>query len=332
MILQSRKSKIMKLKHALTSVALFLWLSVGSSTNVTAQTGPSTTTSQITISENKQLDASSLDSRSAVPQPAKIEPVATVRGSKNLRETNNPKTEMSAKLDSVPPGASDDEWHFQFTPYLWIAGVSGRGGIGTLTVNVNSGITDDNVHLNFGFMGTFEARRNKLAIVTDLQYSNLGTKSPTPGPLFSTASADFKTFVLDPEVAYRVAANSEKGGFVDVLGGVRYWHLRADLNFDAGILSARSATGSKDWADGVIGIRGRAALSKKIFVLGKADIGGGGSKFTYQLFGGVGIGIGKRTSLIGGYRDLHVNYDKDNFLFDASLSGPIFGASFRLGK
>jgi hypothetical protein len=215
---------------------------------------------------------------------------------------------------------------------LWIAGVSGRGGIGALSVNINSGITDDNVHLNFGFMGSFEARRNKLMVATDLQYSNLGTENPTPGPLFSTASADFKTFVLDPEVGYRIAANPEKGRFVDLLGGVRYWHLRADLNFDAGILSARSATGSKDWVDGVIGLRGRAAISRKIFVSGKADIGGGGSKLTYQLFGGVGVSVSRRASLIGGYRDLHVNYDKDNFLFDMSLAGPIVGLSFRLGQ
>jgi hypothetical protein len=171
-----------------------------------------------------------------------------------------------------------------------------------------------------------------LSIVTNLQYSNLGTERPTPGVFFSNASADFKTFILDREVAYRIAANPEKLGFIDVIGGVRYWHLKTDLNFDAALLSARSATGSKDWADGVIGLRGRAALSKRIFVLGKADIGGGGSKFTYQMFGGAGIVVGKRTSLIGGYRDLHVNYDKNNLLFDMSLAGPILGVSFRLGR
>jgi hypothetical protein len=161
------------------------------------------------------------------------------------------------------------------------------------------------------------------------RYPQLGTQLQ---PLFSSASADFKTFVLDPEVGYRVVANEEKARFVDVLGGVRYWHLRADLNFDEGILSARSATGSRHWVDGVAGLRGRAALSRKIFVSGKADLGGGGSKLTYQLFGGVGIRVGERTSLIAGYRHLHVNYDRDNFLFDMSLAGPIFGVSFGLGK
>jgi len=296
----------MTLKQTITSVVFLCLLALGSLIKVNAQTAMIPVINQVTSAENKQLDALPLSSKSSVSK--------------------------AANSDPTPPSSSSDQWHFRFTPYLWVAGVNGQGGIGALNVNVNSGITDDNVHLNFGFMGTFEARRNKLSIVTDLQYSNLGTERPTPGILFSNASAAFKTFILDPEVGYRIAANPEKGRFMDVLGGVRYWHLNADLNFDAGLLSARSATGSKDWADGVIGLRGRAAISKRVFVLGKTDIGGGGSKLTYQLFGGVGIGVGKRTSLIGGYRDLHVNYDKNNFLFDMSLAGPIFGASFRLGK
>jgi hypothetical protein len=236
------------------------------------------------------------------------------------------------KSQAVAPGASANEWLFQFSPYLWIAGIKGQAGIGALTVKVDSAITDDNVHLNFGFMGAFEARRNNFVVLTDLQYSNLGTESPTPGRLFSSASAGFKTFILDPEVGYRLAANPEKGRFIDVLGGIRYWHLTVDLGFDAGRLSARSATGSKDWTDAVFGLRGRTAVSKKVFVVGKADLGGGGSKFTYQLFGAAGIRVGKGTSLVCGYRHLHVNYDKSNFLFDMSLTGPIVGVSFSLAK
>ena len=222
----------------------------------------------------------------------------------------------------VPPA---DKWQFQFTPYLWIAGLSGRAGIGTLTTDVDAGITDTSVHLNFGFMGTFEARKNRLVILTDLQYSDLSTEHTTPGPLFSGARASFKTFVLDPEVGYRVIDNQEKGASLDVLGGFRYWHLRTDLLFNAGAVPTRSATASRDWADGVVGLRGRAHISPRLFVVGKGDLGGGGSKFTYQLFGGGGVTFGKRYALIGGYRHLHVNYNKDNFLFDMSLHGPIFG-------
>ena len=102
-----------------------------------------------------------------------------------------------------------------------------------------------------------------------------------------------------------------------MVGGFRYWHLKSDLTFTAGALPAISASRSRGWVDAVR-YRGRARLSKRLFVIGKADLGGG-SKFTYQLFGGVGLLMGKRFALIGGYRDLSVNYSKDNFLFDVRL-------------
>jgi hypothetical protein len=224
-----------------------------------------------------------------------------------------------------PQAAAADEWQFQFTPYLWIAGISGRAGIGNLNVDVNTGITDSDIHLNFGFMGTFEARKNKFVILTDLQFSNLGTDRPSPGPFFSGAEADFRTFILDTEAGYRILDNPEKGAFVDVLGGIRYWHLRTDLTFNAGLLPGVTATRSRGWVDGVAGLRGRAHLSPRWFVTGKGDLGGGGSNFTYQLFGGVGVLVGKRYALIGGYRYLDVDYNKDNFLFDMALHGPVFG-------
>lgn len=218
-----------------------------------------------------------------------------------------------------------DKWQFQFTPYLWIAGINGKAGIGPLTADVDAALTDDNVDLNFGLMGTFEARKKRFVVLTDLQYSNLGADRATPGPLFSSAEADFKTFALDSEAGYRIVDNKEKGAFVDVLGGFRYWHLRTDLTFNAGLASSITASRSRGWVDGVAGIRGRAHLTPRVFLTGKADIGGGGSDFSYQLFGGVGVLVGKRYALIAGYRDLSVNYNKDGFLFDNSLHGPILG-------
>jgi hypothetical protein len=230
-------------------------------------------------------------------------------------------TTASSKPQAVDP----DKWQFQLTPYFWLAGINGRAGIGNLLVDVDASITQSNVDLNFGIMGSFEARKNRLVILTDLQYSNLGTERATPGPLFSGATADFKTFVLDPEIGYRIIDNPEKGRFVDVLGGIRYWHLKTDLTFNAGLVSAVSASRSRDWVDAVGGIRGRAHLTRRFFVTGKADLGGGGSRISYQLFGGGGILVGSRYALIAGYRDLDVNYSKDGFLFDMALHGPIFG-------
>jgi hypothetical protein len=76
-------------------------------------------------------------------------------------------------------------------------------------------------------------------------------------------------------------------------------------------------------------VRAKIHLSPRWFVSGKADLGGGGSKFTYQLFGGGGFEISKHFALVGGYRALSVDYDKDNFLFDMVLAGPVVGVGIR---
>ena len=242
-----------------------------------------------------------------------------------LLETINASGSDSAK----PPANAAEKWQVQFTPYLWVVGVTGRAGISPFAVDINSGITDSNIHLNFGFMGAFEARKKRLVILTDLQYSNLGVDRPSPGPLFSGATADFKTFVLEPQVGYRLLDNPEKDAFFGVLGGIRYWHLKTDLTFDAGVLPGVTASRSRSWVDGVVGVRGKTHLTSRFFITGKADLGGGGSNFSYQLFGGGGFTLGKHYALIAAYRYLDVNYNKDDFLFDVALHGPVFGIGIK---
>ena len=224
----------------------------------------------------------------------------------------------------LPQTASKDEWHFQFAPYLWSASISGQAGIGNLTIDTDSSMTDSNVEVNFGFMSTFEARKNRFVLQTDLQYSDLSAETTNPGPLFSSTRGSFKTFILDPEVGYCIIDN-DKGSSLDLLGGIRYWHLTGTLALRAGTVPEVQISQSRDWVDAVVGLRGKAALSKHWFVTGKADLGGGGSEFTYQLFGGIGVNLGSHFAIVGGYRNLSVNYDKDLFLFDMSLHGPVVG-------
>src|SRR6266550_7698579 len=114
-----------------------------------------------------------------------------------------PLTTTTNGVNATPQPTSTDSWQFQLTPYLWIPTISGRAGIGNLIVDTSTSVSDSGVELNFGFMGTFEARKNKFIILTDLQYSDLATEKGNPGPLFSSTRASFKTFVLDPEIGYR---------------------------------------------------------------------------------------------------------------------------------
>ena len=324
-------------KTSLFATIMLLLTAVTSSVSAqsSAQSSTAVSSPSNAIRETKEADADknpvSLGEESPVSTRAEVSEGSDSRyaGTKLAAGVANetPVTTRN-KSSATPQPASTDGWHFQLTPYLWLPTISGRAGIGNLITDTSLNVGDSDIELNFGFMGTFEARKDKFIILTDLQYSDLSTERGNPGPLFSSSRGSFKTFVLDPEIGYRLLDNGE-GATLDVLGGIRYWHLNATLALRAGILPATEASRSRSWVDGVVGLRGRAALSRRFFLTGKGDLGGGGSNFTYQLFGGVGFGLTERLALIGGYRDLSVNYNKDGFLFDMSLHGPLVGLGIK---
>lgn len=280
-------------------------------------------------------------------QPSTVAPVENTEPHKTFetgRDTSSPGVSAASAVTSVPAVAgkaarssktvvpqstSTDEWQFQFSPYFWLASLHGNAGIRNRTSQVDESFGDIFHMLNFTFMGVFEARKGKLVSLTDLEYVNISDNKATPGPLFSNVDAQFKTFIFDPEVGYRLLDHPDKGASIDVLGGVRVWHVSTDFAFGAGVLPATEVQASRNWVDGVVGLRGKAALSPKMFITGKFDVGGGGSKFSWQLFGGAGYNITPKIALIGGYRVLDVNYNKNGFVYDMNQRGPIVGLGFR---
>ena len=260
------------------------------------------------------------------PIPARAGTIAAT-GAANTRNEGHAAT--SKAVSASPQSVSSEKWQFQFSPYFWLASLHGTGGVGNRTVQVDESFSDIFHSLDFALMGVFEARKGKLIVLTDMEYVAISDDKATPGPLFSNVNAKFKTFIFDPEVGYRVFDNPAKGQSIDVLGGIRVWHVSTDLDFGAGILPATQIQGSRNWVDGVVGLRGKMALSPKLFATGKFDLGGGGSKFTWQIFAGGGYNINQKIALIGGYRVLDVNYNKNNFVYDMNQRGPIMGLGFK---
>src|SRR5206468_9199540 len=166
-------------------------------------------------------------------------------------------------------------WRVRVIPYLWGSGFKGRVGIGDHSTDVNASFSDLLRELNFAFMGVVEANRDKFITITDVVYMNLSDERATPGPLFSTADAAEKSFIPSPEAGYRIAGSAPS--FLDVLGGIRFWHVNGELKFGAGILSATELSGSRNWVDGVFGLRGKHRISNTWSLGGYGDIGGGGS-------------------------------------------------------
>ena len=292
-----------------TALSITLILATAGAIGVAAQTH----------AENSSTSAATTASSTITPRAPEDKTVDTVRASV---PTTSPET-------PVPQTVDPDKWQFQFSPYFWLAGLHGTGGTSNRTTEVDESFSDVFGVLNIAFMATFEARKGRFVSLTDLEYVSVSDDEATPGPLFSTIDAGFKSFIFDQEVGYRLFDDPEKGASLDVLGGVRVWHVSTDFEFGAGILPATRFEASRNWVDGVGGLRSKMALSQKMFLSGKFDLGGGGSNFTWQIFAGAGYNINPKIALIFGYRVLDVNYNKNNFVYDMNQRGPILGVGFR---
>ena len=223
---------------------------------------------------------------------------------------------------------SDDGWKFGFAPYLFAAGLSGTIGANGRSVEVDASFGDVWGRLDFGLMGTFEARKGRFVSLTDTQWVKMSAERESPGGLFSKEKVTVNLFIIDPEAGFRVASG-ERGSF-DVLGGVRIWRINNDLDATTGILPGFEVTRGRTFAAPVVGFKGMLNITPKLFLSTKMDVGGAGSvKSTSQVYAGGGFRLTKAIALIGGYRYLQVNYDDGpDFIFDTTMSGLLFGARF----
>ena len=229
---------------------------------------------------------------------------------------------------SVPPQPASEGWRFQEIPYLWGTSINGRVGIGDRSADVDASFGNILNHLHFALMNFVDVNwNNKSVVLTDLVYSDLRGYRATPGPLFSSVNPNQKLFLLTPVGGYRVFDSSQVS--FDVVGGIRYWHFKSELQFQPGVLPGIDLQATRGWVDGILGLRGKFYLPRNWWVAGYGDLGGGGSNFTYQIVGTAGLDFHTRYALVFGYRYLNVDYDKDRFLFDTAMKGPVIGFVFK---
>ena len=239
----------------------------------------------------------------------------------------------TAQTDSNPTSSSQttssEEWEFSVTPYVFFSGLKGTVGVQRQSAIVNATFPDIFRNLDFALMGTFEARKGNWMILTDAMYMSLSGKRVTPSPFFSDIDVEVKETIIDPEIGYRVVRRER--GAIDLLAGVRIWHVKPHLTFQPRILPLVDVEESKNWADPVVGVRGIANVSPRVFVTGKFDVGGFGvgSDFTGQAFGGAGFQLKPRIALVGGYRYLRADYVNEGFVFKTTMNGIVLGAKFK---
>lgn len=232
--------------------------------------------------------------------------------------------------------ANSDEWQFSGGIYLWGADIGGTTITGS-EVEVGFDQLVDN--LEMAFMGAFEARKNKWSVITDVIYLDIGANKtvdlsiPIDGthvPVTTTVELDMEGWVWHLAAGYNLYEEGKSR--LDFVGGVRYLDLSTDLFLGLQSLGpglSRTIFESTSAWDGIIGLKGHAALGERWFLPYYIDVGAGQSKSTWQASAGIGFKAGRVVDLALTYRHLEWDIDSARVIDDINFSGPIFGVIFR---
>ncbi|KQW72644.1 hypothetical protein [Ensifer sp. Root127] len=225
--------------------------------------------------------------------------------------------------------AASEGWTFAASPYFWGAGISGDiGQFGLPAVHLESDFGDILKDLDVGFMGIGEARYDRFSVFGDVIYTKVSSEAATPlGVVTRRVDTTSETFAGLIGVGYAVFQDGRSN--VDVVTGVRVWHVSTELSFSGGLLGGISGRDSATWVDAIAGIRGRYFLTDHFYFSAWGLVGAGQADLDWDLAAGVGYEFSDRISTIAGYRALGVDYNHDRFIFDAVQQGPILGLVVR---
>lgn len=232
----------------------------------------------------------------------------------------------------------DEKWQFEFTPYLFAAGLDGTTGVKGITTDVDASFSDILDNLDSAFMMLFTAQNGDWVFGADGMYFHLKDEKSKSwqGPLGNTSTADLNADMTQRVYALMVghSVHNDKTR-VDVLGVARYTSLSTSLGLtittgpDLLPDGSRSVSGKEEWWDGAVAVRVIHPVSDKWDLLGYADIGAGGSDLTYQIIAGANWQFSKTFSAKFGYRHFYQDYEKDDFKWDMTTSGLFAGLGIR---
>jgi F0F1-type ATP synthase membrane subunit b/b' len=91
-------------------------------------------------------------------------------------------------------------------------------------------------------------------------------------------------------------------------------------------------SGTKDWVDPFIGVRGYYNFTNDFYAVTKADIGGFGisSDLTWQVYAALGYHLSKSTTIELGYKYMAVDYTSGGFTNDVRTSGVFLNLGLKL--
>jgi hypothetical protein len=254
-------------------------------------------------------------------------------------------TGVSAQQGAGP----NDAWQFGLSIYGWFPDIAGQTNFTTPSGSSEFEIDIEDIldNLEFTMMGTFDVRKGRWGVLTDLIYmdvdgSKSGTREASIGggalPVNVAADVDIELESWIWTIAAYYRALQQDGSNLDITAGVRYLDIEQSVNWNitgnVGPIPAADRMGAAEanlsnW-DIILGVRGRFAFGgqESWFVPYYLDLGTGDSDFTWQGVGGLGYAF-QWWEITVAWRYLYYDLPSDKRIKDLDFSGPVIGATFR---
>jgi hypothetical protein len=252
-------------------------------------------------------------------------------------------------------------WVFNIAPYLWLPTINTNLDYnlppalgGRLPTEVSVGPGDLLSNLDFAAMVTADARNGPFSLLTDILYTRisvgasdshiksadfLGLPSvPISRSLQTSISTTLGVTVWTLAGGYTVLQGD--WGNLDVLAGLRLLSANATTDYSLALtLTGPRGNGatfggvggvslSRDVWNGIGGIRGRVRIQQsQFFIPYYFDIGGGGSRPTWQISSGLGYQF-RWGAVSATYRYLVFNQDSSDLVQRLALRGPMLMVNF----
>lgn len=245
--------------------------------------------------------------------------------------------------------ANDQGLSFEFTPYLWIAGVSGNvsladprfgrpgdgNGIGVggggRSIRADFGDISSNLS-GFAFMGSFEARYGRFGVIADILTVTLKDSVNTRDIAFGGGDGRVQTTAGGLFGMYRVM--DEPRQWLDLGAGIQPFSANVRLTLNPGLLAGVTAKESASWVDPALAIRYRYHFNETWSATFFGTIGGFGvgSQLSWQAMASLDWRVASWVDLRAGWRYFAIDRDAGSsgrLQIDTAMSGPIIGATFR---
>jgi hypothetical protein len=225
-------------------------------------------------------------------------------------------------------------------PYLWGASITVRGDVNELDViDRTSTFSETLDDTDFAGMGYIEARGSKFGFFADNTYLNLGKQvasdvhvDPRSTIAPSNIEGDMKMSTLDA-VGFYHPGSAQDG--LDVYLGARMLDVdqKLDVTFSSG--THRVQVDKTSW-NGIVGLRYAKMVNPRWGIGGRADIGAGDAKLTWNTQATAGWWFGERhnMSLQFGWKYMETKLESDDdeephVDSKIEVSGPLVGFSYR---